>query len=158
MFLEGCPDILGQPSKSGRVHKNYGSFFLEKRREIKKVEKENFITSGELREMRLSGHRMEPGQDLLIEDRLEEKGFLGIYEYTGGCAYLEPELLENAPLVAGIELEKSGKKGVRVKKIFYEHGHEDLVFTMFDQVKHFADFYGFNLAFLEQRKGRQKRC
>lgn len=122
------------------------------------MEKGNFITSEELREMRLSGHRMEPGQDLLIEDRLEGKGCLRIYEYTGGCVYLEPELLEKAPLVAGIELEKMGEKGVRVKKIFYEYGHEDLVSAMVEQVKYFVEFYGFNLTFLDLGKGRQKRC
>lgn len=114
----------------------------------------NFITSDELREMRLAEHRIQK-EGFIVDDRLESEESLKIYEYIGGgCLYLEPQFLEDL-LVAGIEIIKSGEKEVKVKRVSCEFGHEELISEMFKQLIHFGKFYGYNIAFLDLRKNRK---
>jgi len=110
----------------------------------------NFITSDELREMRLKEHRIRREENLLIDDRLES-GYLGIYEYIGGCLYLEPQFLEDL-LIAGIEIIKSDEKEVKLNSIFCKFGHEEMVPLMVKQIKHFADFYGYDFFRFEEKE------
>lgn len=113
----------------------------------------NFITSDERRDERLRKHRIQRKENLIIDDKLES-GYLGIYDYIGGCLYLEPKFLEDL-LVAGIEIARDGEKEVKVKRVFCGFGHEDLVLEMLQQLKHFSDFYGYSIAFLDLKKNRK---
>lgn len=118
----------------------------------------NLITSNELREMRLNGHRLQLGGDFIVDDRLESEGTIRIFEYIGGCLYLGLEHLfpENAPVVAGISISRSGDSLV-LKEVFCEFGHEGLIPLLAGQVRHFADFYGCHVYFLDLGKGK-KAC
>lgn len=126
------------------------------------MEEGNFIISGELRGMRLAGHRIRK-EGFMVDDRLES-GFLGIYECIGGCLYLEPKSLEGL-LVAGIEIARDGEGEVGLKRVFCEFGHDDLAPLMLEQLKRFGEFYGYGIAlgFKEkqsssmQRLGQDKR-
>lgn len=113
----------------------------------------NFITSNELKEMRLNGHRLQLGGNLIVDDRLESEGTIRISEYIGGCLYLEPEhlFLENAPVVAGISISRSGELLV-LRKVFCEYGHEGFIPLLMEEVGHFAEFYGYSLGFLNLKK------
>lgn len=104
----------------------------------------NFITSDELREKRLSEHRIEREENLLIDDKLES-GYLGIYECPDGCLYMEPKFLEDL-LIAGIEIIKSDEKEVKLKKAFCKFGH-GLESEMLEQLKYFGKFYEYDIAF-----------
>lgn len=108
----------------------------------------NFITSGELRELRINGCRIQLGGDFIIDDRLESEGSIRISEYIGGCLYLEPEhlFLENAPVVAGISISRSGDS-LMLEKVSCGHGHEGLIPLLAGQVRHFAEFYGYGVDF-----------
>lgn len=118
----------------------------------------NFITSNELKEMRLNGHRLQLGGNFIIDDRLESEGTIRIFEYIGGCLYLEPEhlFLKNAPVVAGISISRSGDS-LMLKKVSCGHGHEESIPLLMNQVGHFADFYGYAMNFMDLGKG-QKLC
>lgn len=94
--------------------------------------------------MRINKHRLRLGQDLLVDDRLESEGILRIHEYTGGSVYMEPELLENAPVVAEIQIVESDDGEVRVESVFSEYGHENLDGLMIKQAEFFARFYGYS--------------
>lgn len=110
----------------------------------------DFIASGELRELRLNGHRLQLGGDFIIDDKLESEGTLKIFEYIGGCLYLEPEylFLENAPVVAGISISRSGNSLI-LKEVFCEHGHGEFIPLLMKQVRHFAEFYCYGVDFLD---------
>lgn len=105
---------------------------------------DNFITSSELAEMRKRESPINAGDSMFIYDRLEEQGILQIHEYIGGCLYLEPNILEEAPLVAGVSIKRSGKS-LEIDKTFHEHGHGELAPLLLEQVEHFAEFYGFGM-------------
>lgn len=111
----------------------------------------NFITSDELREMRLAEHRIQK-EGFIVDDRLES-GFIGIYDYIG-CLNLESRFLDDL-LVAGIEIARSGEKDVKVKKISCGFGHDLLIPVMLKQLIYFGKFYGYNIAFLDLRKNRK---
>ena len=85
----------------------------------------NFITSSELAEMRKRESPINAGDSMFVYDRLEEQGILQIHEYIGACLYLEPNILEEAPLVAGVSIKRSGKS-LEIDKTFHEHGHGEL--------------------------------
>lgn len=94
--------------------------------------------------------------NMLADDRLEEQGILKIYEYIGGCVYLDPELLgKNAAPVAEIEIIKTGEKEVKLKKKSCQFGHDDLVPLMLGQLIHFGKFYEYDIAFLDLKKNRK---
>ena len=114
---------------------------------------DNFITSSELAEMRTNEFQMETGDSLLIIDRLEEQGILEAHEYIGGCLCVGSgySLSGNAPLVAGVSIKKSGKY-LKIDKTFHEHGHEELVPLLIGKVVHFAEFYGYDIEYLNSRK------
>lgn len=125
-----------------------------------KVFEENFIASGELRELRLNKHRMQLGGDFIIDDRLESEGALRISEYIGGCLYLEPGplFLENAPVVAGISISRSGDS-LMLREVFCEYGHEEFIPLLMKQVEDFAEFYGYSLGLLNLKKaGKPQHC
>lgn len=113
----------------------------------------NFITSDERRGERLRRHRIQGKENLIIDDKLES-GYLGIYDYIGGCLYLEPEFLEGL-LVAGIEIARSGEKEVKVKRVFCEFGNDALVPLMLKQLGHFGKFYGYDIAFMDLMENRK---
>ena len=104
----------------------------------------NFIKSNELRAMRIKEFPIRTGDSLFIDDMLEEQGTIKIYEYIGGRIYLEPDILKEAPLVAGISIKMSGNS-LKIDKIFHEYGHQELVPLLMDQAVHFAGFYGYNI-------------
>lgn len=116
----------------------------------------NFITSGELRELRINGCRIQLGGDFIIDDRLESEGTIRVSEYIGGCLYLKPEtlFLENAPVVAGISISRSGELLV-LKKVFCEHGHEGFIPLLMEEVGHFAGFYGYQADFQGLCRGKR---
>lgn len=104
----------------------------------------NFITSSELAEMRKRESPINAGDSMFVYDRLEEQGILQIHEYIGGCLYLEPNILEEVPLVAGVSIKRSGKS-LKIDKAFHEHGHGELTPLLVKQVEHFAEFYGYGM-------------
>lgn len=108
----------------------------------------DFITGSELRGLRLTGNRLQLGGDFIVDDKLESEGTLKISEYIGGCLYLEPEYLfmENAPVVAGVSISRSGGS-LMLKEVFCELGHEGLIPLLAGQVRHFAEFYGYGVDF-----------
>lgn len=110
--------------------------------------------------IRINEHPFECGADsfaanLLIDDRLELEGTLKLYENTGGCIYLfqEPFMMGSTALVAEAEIEKIDKDELKVKKIFYEYGYDELVHPLVDQILYFARFYGYAVGFLDLKKG-----
>ncbi len=120
----------------------------------------NTMMDDSLRRMRIREGPIKSDENLLVEDQLK-KGFLRLYEYTGGSIYISEDDIgmdycNNAVLVAELEVTvRPEKKQVKPDRIFSEYGysHEDL---MKQQLLHFACFYGFSLGLLDLNK--RKRC
>lgn len=113
-----------------------------------------------LRLMRIKEHPIQSDENLQIVDQLE-RGFLRIYEYTGGSIYIlgddiEMNYCNNVALVAELTVTiRPEKREVRLNRIFNEFGY-DYVHLMTCQLIHFADFYGFSLALLDLSKPNRK--
>lgn len=125
------------------------------------MEKENDLLMDEsLRMMRIREQPIHSGENLLVVDQLE-RGFLRIYEYTGGSIYISSEMdgmsqCSNAALVAEIRISiRDERKEVGIKRIFNEYGY-DYVHLLTCQLIHFADFYGYSAALLDLGKPNRK--
>lgn len=123
------------------------------RREDMEMEEGKFIASNELKVARIKECPIKAEDNLIIDDRLEEQGTLQMHEYIGGNIYLEPGILKEAPLVAGISIKRSGSY-LRIDKIFHEYGHQELVPLLRKQIVHFAEFYGLKIEPLDLKKSR----
>ena len=113
----------------------------------------NFITSNELKAMRIRQHPIAISDSLLVDDKLEEQGTIKIYEYIGGILYLEPGHLfsENALLVAWISIKKSGNC-LKDGRVYHEFGYDELEPLLKGQAEHFAEFYGYSMESMDYRK------
>ncbi len=113
-----------------------------------------------LRLMRIGEHPIHSDENLLVIDWLE-KGFLRLYEYTGGSIYISGDdawaNTDNNVAMVG-ELTVSllpERKEVKLERIFSEFGYSfgDL---LKGQLRHFADFYGYSIVLLDLRKPCRK--
>lgn len=122
--------------------------------------KNSTLLDDSLRLMRIKEHPIQSKENLFIVDQLE-RGFLRIYEYTGGSIYIlgddiEMNYCNNVALVAELTVTiRPEKKEVRLNRIFNEFGY-DYVHLLTGQLIHFADFYGFSLALLDLSKPNRK--
>ncbi|MCM1258607.1 MAG: hypothetical protein NC307_12225 [Roseburia sp.] len=112
-----------------------------------------------LRMMRIRERPIHSDENLLVMDWLE-KGFLRLYEYTGGSIYISGDAAgvntdNNVAMVGELTVSLlPERKEVKLEKIFSEFGYEfgDL---LKDQLRHFADFYGYTIVLLDLRKRKQ---
>lgn len=113
----------------------------------------NLTPDNSLKELRIGEHPIRTEQNLVVNDMLEETGTLRLYEYLGGTLYLGSDLRENntAP-VAEMEIIKSCKGELLVKRLTHGYGHEELVHIMVNQALYFAEFYGTRVGFLDLQK------
>ena len=117
------------------------------------------LMSSNLRMMRIREHPIQCEENLLIADQLE-RGFLRIYEYTGGSIYIpmdaaEVDNCDNIALVAELTVTiRPEKKVVKPDRIFSEFGYA-LENVMRDQLIHFVNFYGYSFGLLDLRKRKQ---
>lgn len=88
-----------------------------------------------------------PGK-LIVLDRLEGEGYLGIYEHTTEnepfyfLNYDYITCVKGATLVGKIRISTAKeKKTIVVKEIFYKKGHEEIRNALVAQVLGFIDFY-----------------
>lgn len=113
-----------------------------------------------LRMMRIREQPIQGRENLIIEDQLE-KGYLRLYEYTGGSLYIP---VETAGMDGCNDIAMVGelavliipeRKEVKLEKIFSEYGYE-FGELLKDQLRHFADFYGYTIVLLDLRKPEWK--
>lgn len=109
---------------------------------------DNALSINTMQFMRIQEHPLQINDNLIVIDNLEG-GRLRLYEHTDGPLYIQPliygneESCKNAVMVAEIIINDSWREdNVFVHKIFCEHGYEQLITPMIDQVFHFAYFYG----------------
>lgn len=122
--------------------------------------KNSTLLDDSLRLMRIKEHPIQSKGNPLIVDQLE-RGFLRIYEYTGGSIYILGDDIEmkhcnNVALVAELTVTvRPEKKEVRLNRIFNEFGY-DYVHLLTCQLIHFAGFYGYSVALLDLSKPNRK--
>lgn len=115
----------------------------------------NTLTDKSMKKLRLSEHKIDIAGNFLVEDELETKGILKLYEHLGGpiLMHLKPSEMDNAVLVASITIAiRQDLRESKLEKIFFEYGYDSLAEPMLGQVLHFADFYGYSLALLDLTK------
>ena len=108
-----------------------------------------------MRLMRIKKHPIETKGNLVVDDRMEMDGVLGLYEHIDGSVYLsvEPQIMDNLALIAEAQFEAVDGK-LKIKRLFHEFGYEEMVRILIDQLSFFSDFYGFVLEILDLRKKR----
>lgn len=115
----------------------------------------NTLTDKSMKKLRLSEHKIDIAGNFLVEDELETKGTLKLYEHLGGpiLMYLKPSEMDNAVLIASITITtRPDLRESRLGKIFFEYGYDSLAGPMLRQMLHFADFYDYSLALLDLTK------
>lgn len=108
-----------------------------------------------MEKLRLSEHKIAISGNFFVEDKLNTKGALKLYEYLGGpiLMHLKPSEMDNAVLVASITITtRNDLREIKLGKIFFEYGYDFLAGPMLGEVLHFADFYGYSLVLLDLRK------
>ena len=112
-----------------------------------------------------------PGK-LIVMDRLEQEGYLDIFEHT---TENEPLYIQNygnltcvmgATLVGKICISTAKEiKTIVVEEIFYKEGHEEIRNALVDQVLGFIDFYDqyekigvYDTALEDWTKGLDEHC
>lgn len=127
---------------------------------VKEMPKNEIVMDDSLRLMRIKKSPIRSNENLLVVDWLE-RGFLRLYEYTGGSIYIlgdAPEMdgCSNVAMVAELTVNiDQEKKTVKFGKVFNEFGY-DYAHLMIRQLIHFADFYGYSISLLDLTK--RKRC
>lgn len=123
---------------------------------VKEMPKNEIVMDDSLRLMRIKKSPIRSDENLLVVDWLE-RGFLRLYEYTGGSIYIlgdAPEINDcnNVAMVAELTVSlRPERKEVKIERIFseYGYGYDDL---MKSQIKHFADFYDYSIVLLDLTK------
>lgn len=119
--------------------------------------------SESLRTMRIQKCPLDCGDGIFVDDRLESKGFIRIYEYSGGTFYIPAnteemqEFKNNAVPIAGISISIPDEVTVHVNKIYCEFGYEEYIAKLMGQIMNFADFYGLKVSISDLRKGAANR-
>lgn len=128
---------------------------------VKEMPKNEIVMDDSLRLMRIKKSPIRSDENLLIVDWLE-RGFLRLYEYTGGSIYIlgdvpdEMDGCGNVAMVAELTVSlRLERKEVKIEKIFSEYGYE-YENLMKSQLKHFADFYDCSIVLLDLTK--RMRC
>ena len=152
--LQYCRKDIGV-EKAGKCHIRKGGSRI-----VEDEEQRNVLSDNNLRLMRIREQPIHSDESLLVVDQLE-RGFLRLYEYTGGSIYISEEDAEmiggtNAVMVAELTVSlRPGKKEVKIDRIFNEFGYE-LGDLMKNQLLHFADFYGYTIVILDLSKEKPR--
>lgn len=115
----------------------------------------NLTPDNSLKELRIKEYPIRTEQNLVVNDMLEETGTLRLYEYLGGALYLgsgSDLRKDNISPVAEMEVVKSSKESLLVKRVAHGYGYEELVHIMVSQVLFFAEFYEMSVGFLDLQK------
>lgn len=124
------------------------------------AKKSDILLDDSLRLIRIRGQPIHCNENLLVIDWLE-RGFLRLYEYTGGSIYISNDTFEmdgysNVAMVAELIVSlRPERKEVKIERIFSEFGYE-YENLMKSQLTYFADFYGYSIVLLDLIK--RKRC
>lgn len=109
----------------------------------------------DLRAMRIGRYPIQVEGNIIVDDRLEEEGFIRLYEYVGGIFYTprnsyEMENSENTVLVGEISISVK-KKEMHINRLFCEYGY-GFGHSLFQQVLFFADLYDLSISILNLKK------
>ncbi|MCM1259318.1 MAG: hypothetical protein NC307_15945 [Roseburia sp.] len=127
---------------------------------MKNIMENNLLMDDSLRLMRIKERPIHSDENLLVMDWLE-KGFLRLYEYTGGSIYISGDAAgvntdNNVAMVAELTVSLlPERKEVKLEKMFSEFGY-GFGELLKDQLRHFADFYGYSIVLLDLSKPDRK--
>lgn len=88
--------------------------------------------------------------NIFVDDKLESKGYIRLYEYLGGTLYFdEKQKSSNLVLIAGISVNLIKNEHVlHVDKIYSEFGWaKEFIPKLKEQIMNFADFYSLKVRF-----------
>lgn len=107
-----------------------------------------------LKQLRISLHPMRIEENQVVEDHLESRGIIRLYECIGGI-YLPMESVycSNVAMLAEIRISMDmDNRKVCVDRIFCEYGHDEIIQNqLLPQVIYFADFYNCTLVMKKKK-------